>query len=482
MIKRIILFNIVSIVLLINIKCQTLTFDVSLVNYPKIQNEIESYVNYKINKWQQQGKYESATEYYKRVTEENRGKKIEQLVSGKINEIARQIINLEIEQMEYDPDNEVFRIKFLGLSAIYVKVPRYNHQAQSLERNKDRLQFISPQYTLTDKGFALLSMTIKNPDLDRYYRYNYRDRLTFKRKRVTVAFEPVKINIGGFSVNTSETESVVTIDREIDVDRDLPRTRMSQPNAVAIIIGNKDYQNTNPVEYAINDARSIKNYLINSLGYKEGNILYKEDITKADFEEIFGNQEYHKGRLYNMIKQNVSDVFIYYSGHGAPGLENHKGYLVPVECDPQYLEFRGYSLETLYMNLSKLPAKSVTVVMDACFSGEDVHSNISSIIPKVQNPAFSIPNGVLLSSSEATEPSCWYNDQQHGLFTYFFLRAIKDSKNSDTNGDGQLTYQEIYDYISSPTEGIPYFSRRLQAKEQHPTLQGVSSKVFIRYK
>ncbi len=266
-----------------------------------------------------------------------------------------------------------------------------------------------------------------------------------------------------------------------DIDVDIPKTRFSNPNAVAVIIGNKDYQQLPSVDYAINDCMSMKNYLIHSMGFKEGNILLLQNISKTDFEEVFGNHEYYKGRLYNVIKPNISDVFIYYSGHGAPGLENNKSYFVPIDCNSSYLEFRGYSQEIFYSNLAKLPAKSVTIILDACFSGENIYDNISSILPKVKNPVFMIQNGVLLTSSSATEPSCWYNDQEHGLFTYFFLKAIKDKENSDTNRDGNLTFQEIYNYISSQTTGIPYYARRLHSKEQHPTIQGNNEKILVNY-
>jgi len=460
---------------------QIVEIDINLINIHKVFTDIEIYVNDQINKWQVQDRYENTEEYLKRVNSKSRDKKIDDLTIKKVNEIANEIINLNIQKTEYDPDNEVYKVTFVGLPPVYVQVPIRNKEASSFENNEANLIFKNPRYILTAKGFALLELTIQNFQNGTTYNYNYLYNLTFKRNKVLFPFEPVIIHTGDFKISTNETEGIITIKEEINVDRNLPKTRMSQPNAVAVVIGNKDYQKISSVDYAINDAKSIKNYLVKTLGFKEGNIFYFENISKADFEEIFGNREFHQGKLFNNIKPNISDVFIFYSGHGAPGLTNLKGYFVPVGCDPNYLEFRGYSLETFYSSLSKLTAKSVTIVIDACFSGENVHKNISSIIPKVTDPVFIIPNGVLLTSSRATEPSCWYNDQEHGLFTYFFLKAINDKKNSDTDNDGALSYQEIYDYISPQTEGIPYYARRLHAKEQHPTIQGNGGKILIEY-
>ena len=102
-------------------------------------------------------------------------------------------------------------------------------------------------------------------------------------------------------------------------------------------------------------------------------------------------------------------------------------------------------------------------------------------LPKVINPAFSVPTGVLLSSSQKNQTSRWYEEQKHGLFTYFFLRAIKNKANSDVNNDGRLTYDEVYQYIASKTEGVPYYSRRIYGKEQTPTLSGKREGVLLRY-
>ena len=254
-------------------------------------------------------------------------------------------------------------------------------------------------------------------------------------------------------------------------------------NSFAVVIGNKNYKSTKIVTNAINDAEEIKNYLIYILGYKEGNIFYIEDATKSTFETYFGTKENPQGKLFNNIKQEISDVFIYYSGHGAPGLKDNKGYFVPIDCDPQYVELGGYSLDLFYNNLSKLKAKSITVVTDACFSGAEIINNISPITLKINNPILVANNCVILSSSTGSQVSSWYNVKKHGLFTYFFLRALLEKDKSDKNKDGKLTFQEIFDYISDKTEGVPYYSRSINGVEQTPTIQGTGTdNIFIEYK
>ncbi len=288
-----------------------------------------------------------------------------------------------------------------------------------------------------------------------------------------------EIIVQGTKQESIEIKSVSLLS---DIDKNLPSSNNNNTNAIAVIIGNSNYSNTKSVAYAISDAQSMKNYLINVLGFKEGNILFKENATLGDFNTLFGTKENQKGRLANTIKENISDVFIFYAGHGAPGLKDNKGYFVPVECNPNYVENSGYSLDVFYQNLGQLKVKSLTIVLDACFSGANVFDKISPLTIKVIDPVLTMKNAVVIASSTGTEVSTWYDEKQHGMFTYFFLKAIQDKDQSDKNKDGVLTYQELYDYVSDRNEGVPYQAARIHGIEQHPTITGdMKEKAFIKY-
>ena len=271
---------------------------------------------------------------------------------------------------------------------------------------------------------------------------------------------------------------VIASELTADIARNIPTCKLVNSDAIAVVIGNRNYLKAKNVEYAINDAILMKEYLINSFGYKEGNIFFLKNASKGDLELYFGTKDNYKGKLYNTVKENKSDIYIYYSGHGAPSLNNKKGYFVPVECDPNYVELSGYSLQTFYDNLSKIPAKSQIIVLDACFSGADIFENISPIITKTDNPIISLNNGIVFSSSKDTEVSSWYNEKKHGMFTYFFLKSIHD-KNADLNNNNKLTANEIIKFISSNSEGVPYYSRRIHGVEQNPQLFGKNKERII---
>jgi len=90
-------------------------------------------------------------------------------------------------------------------------------------------------------------------------------------------------------------------------------------------------------EYAANDARLVAEYFTKSLGVPEENliILTNDKATKSDLEKYF-----HKWLPNNVSKE--SDVFIYFSGHGAPSPSGGDAYLVPFDGDPTYITETGY--------------------------------------------------------------------------------------------------------------------------------------------
>lgn len=267
-----------------------------------------------------------------------------------------------------------------------------------------------------------------------------------------------------------------------EIDKDIPKLKTVNKDAIAVVIGNSKYTKAKSVEYAVNDARSMKSYLINMLGYKEGNILYYENATLGDMNTVFGTKANPKGRLFNTIKQGVSDVLIFYSGHGAPGLKDSKAYFVPVEADPNYMENSGFAVDALYNNLKTLPAKSITFISDACFSGANVFDKISPMVIRAKEPVKDgMKNITLLNSCTGTEVSCWQNEEKHGLFTFYLLKAMKDYEATDTNKDRQITLGEIFTSLSDNNEGVPYYARRQYGLSQTPVVQGSKTKVLFKY-
>ena len=70
----------------------------------------------------------------------------------------------------------------------------------------------------------------------------------------------------------------------------VPKTAMKNPDAVAVVIGNKNFwhKDVPEVKYAIRDADAISEYLVKTLGYREKNIMTLYDAPVSVFNELFG--------------------------------------------------------------------------------------------------------------------------------------------------------------------------------------------------
>ena len=279
-------------------------------------------------------------------------------------------------------------------------------------------------------------------------------------------------------------------DLEIDVRKNIPKTGMKNPNAIAVVIGNREYDGRDvpAVDFALADASIIRAYLIQTLGYKAENVLYYTNATKGTFESVFGNENNHRGELFNYADpKGQSDLFIYYSGHGAPDIqsssEKKASYLVPIDADPSNVRFGGYALDVLYNNLRQIPHRRVTVVIDACFSGMSdggrLMGDISPLgLPSQADSGARLPeqSTMIFTAAGSRQVASWYRDKQHSLFTYFFLKALRGDADADKNK--VLTAAEISAYVSDQVLSI---ARRRHSRDQNPQFIGNANAVMVQY-
>lgn len=452
--------------------------------------------------WLKKGKFEKTSDYEARISDvELRQKEaqrlqqiaIKSLVGQKLSQNPNGDFKIDIQKTEYDADNEVFRLSLRQLEPILLKVPISEAKAFDLAATNQQIYFRNCDFGLSPNGnMALQKAELLLSAQQKAYLYEDKALLQFNQQNINYEIDLPNYAKNDFdkpnnypntnhnSNNNSNNPNKIRKVGISEVDYDLPKSKSQRPEAVAVVIGNAVYQKTKNVDFAIADARSVRNYLLDVLGFKRENIIYLENASYSDFKMVFGDKNNPKGKLYNLVKPNISEVFVFYSGHGAPGLNDKRAYFVPAECDPQYVELTGFPSDIFYNNLAKIPSKSSVVVLDACFSGENIYENISPIVIKSKG-ALGLKNGALLASSAPDQVSTWYNEKGHGLFTYFFLKAIHN-RNADTNQDKQLTLEEIYQYISREADGVPYYARRLHGIIQNPVLKGQNpQKVLVEY-
>ena len=231
------------------------------------------------------------------------------------------------------------------------------------------------------------------------------------------------------------------------------------PDGVAVIIGNKSYtEGPGEVAFAHRDAEAFRRYVIDVLGYDARYVRVLNDASFGDMRLELGTPG-HPGRLHSFVERRrllsddgaaVSDVVVFYSGHGMPSAnpEEPGSYLLPVDGDPHHPERDGYSVETLYEVVGALPARSVRVFLDACFTG--VGGDGQQIVRGSPAAVSRLPeevseNTVAFTAAKAQQIAYWDDEAGHGMFTQHVLDALYGG--GDKDGDGTVTTREVERYL-----------------------------------
>ncbi len=287
---------------------------------------------------------------------------------------------------------------------------------------------------------------------------------------VEANLESFRKNIARFEYKSNKfsanIESVINI-------REVTPSKTQRPNSAALIIGIEHYRHIPPAPYAENDAEVVEKYFKQKLGMENVVTLTSKEAYGFFFDDYFNPDI---GELQKAIIKGKTDLFVFYSGHGMPSKDGKNVYLFPSDGRIERLEEQGYNLDLFYKNLEKLEAKSVTVFLDACFSGASKASekikteNLVSmkglrIEPKVRKPWEKNPNFNVFMSSSGDQTSLGFDQSKTGLFTYYLAAGMKGE--ADSNNDGKLTLGELKEYVIKNVEETSTKITGLQTPEFH---------------
>ncbi len=222
----------------------------------------------------------------------------------------------------------------------------------------------------------------------------------------------------------------------------------------------------------------MKRYVIDVLGYDEKNIIYLENAGLSRMLSLFGTADV-AGQVSRWVRRDgTSDLFVYYSGHGVPGLNDGQSYLLPVDGDPAAGEINGYPLRLLYANLQKTAARNIVVLLDACFAGQSgngaslIHNASLLVRPADPAPKQVIPRLTVLAASAANEVANWDDADKHGLFTEYFLRAVYGAATPAPGGSAaetKITVAAVHRYLDNE---MSYFAGRELGRDQDASVSG----------
>lgn len=319
---------------------------------------------------------------------------------------------------------------------------------------KEILFALSPNRRVTTKGklpiFLTITEAIGRGNLKNEQLSIALDQTPPKPNIVEVKsdVESLRRNIARFEYTSNKFR---TSDLNIINIASVTPSQTKRKNSVGVVIGVAQYKDLPPAPYADNDARIMKEYFEKLLGVEQVIIFTNDQVSGFFFDEIFDPQI---GELRKAVKRDETEVFVFYSGHGIPDNDGKNIFLFPHDGRVVRLENQGYNLEKLYDNLSKLGAKHVTVILDACFSGASRSSasiETENLIGQkgvrvrpryrwVGDPRFTV-----ISSSTGEETSLGFDETETGLFTYFLAAGLMGE--ADANGDKVITLGELKDYV-----------------------------------
>lgn len=225
-----------------------------------------------------------------------------------------------------------------------------------------------------------------------------------------------------------------------DVDVNIPVTSYKNDNTFVLIFSIENYMEDgmSKVDYALNDGEKFKEYCVKTLGIPEQNIHFRSDATK---NQILSEIKWAK--QISEVYGDEAKLLIYYSGHGMPDEKTHNAYILPSDAIVND-SGSGYSLSQLYDELGNLAFNATIVFLDACFSGTKRNGEMLAasrgiaIKPNLEKLK---GNVVVISATEGNDTAYPDEENQHGLFTYFLLKKLQETK-------GNVSIGVLADYLS----------------------------------
>ena len=420
------------------------------------------FIENRIDKWQQKDSYETLDEYRARMTEKNRDAKIQEMQKLAQQEYISKYesrVNLRhLELKPYDADHEVFLVTSPDVGEMVVPVPRSNNEARIFASNWNGMQFKNPKYFIDKDHLALAQLTIITPS-GKEYHYDNAAALNYTATNVEVHFDP--INAGMLAANTSNANKQTIQQQNVklgtsDVDENIPENPTTNNKTFAVVIANQNYTNVAGVPLALNDGLAFSKYCEKTLGMPAENVRYYADASYGTMLRAIRDIK----NIASAFNGDINIVF-YYAGHGIPNEATKDAYLLPTDADGTQTE-GCYSLNKLYTELGSTKAKEIVVFLDACFSGSKREEGMLAsargvaLKAKQEDPR---GNMVVFSAASGDETAFPYSAKGHGLFTYYLLKKLQESK-------GDVNLGELNDYIS---ENVKQQSVVINRKVQTPT-------------
>jgi hypothetical protein len=391
----------------------------------ELMKSIDWYVTEKITPWLKRGEFEKTDDHQERISGENMQKVRSKYVDEATHYYgSRKILLKDASLSRYNADTESYDIVFPGFSQVKVQVPM--DQAQLFKQNWEYVEFENPIYGLDSVRLVLKKTDMKINGMT--YTFDHQGKIN----------ENLKFEFTGKQAMPSPTLTRGSGDplKGLNVAAATP---ISAGRYYALIIGIDDYKgHWNPLNNAVNDARTIEKLLRNKYQFSYFKTLYNAEATRENIINQFL-------WLVENVKEN-DNVLIYYSGHGEFEKKLNKGFWVPVDAQTSSIAIY-LSNSDIQTFLASIASKHTLMVSDACFSGDIFRGNTVSVpfsdSEKYYKSVYQLKSCQAISSG-GIEPVMDGGKDGHSVFAYYLIKALNE------NNDNYLDASRLFERIKIP--------------------------------
>lgn len=393
------------------------------------QKTVNNYLSF----WYPKKEYETTRAWRVRTTDEKLRLKIEELRRLAASRFAAERGKTELSPNEfslkrYDADNSTFLLDHKNFGAVLVPVPR--KKAAEFRTSWQQAQIAAPDYgigkndrlVLKAADFILPNGDVYGADPDAVY-------------EAGTQFGKLKIVLPG------GTEAIEIPPRAVlsDVDRNIPVNSSRESRfRFACILVNETYEAAGNVAFAGEDGFAVEKYCEKTLGIPRERIIRIKNNSLGHMQTA----------LQDLSKRAEvfpeAEIIFFYVGKSVEDCYGNE-YLLPTDCRPADGVAGGLKVKELYAHLGSLNAKLVTVFIDSeiCFhdsrNGEKRAPSQSMVELSDAVPA---GKSVVFRSAQPGEKPHRFPEKSHGMFTYFLLKKIKETR-------GNVTLEALADYLET---------------------------------
>jgi len=213
----------------------------------------------------------------------------------------------------------------------------------------------------------------------------------------------------------------------------------------ALIIAEENYTDANisDLKFPIDDAKELKQVLINNYAFDDSNVTFLKDPTRKDIFKVLD-------KLFKS-SSDTDHLLIFYAGHGVYDKDFKRGYWLPSDAE---LDNKSSWMSNLDIKdyISNIKTKHTLLISDACFSGSIFEYNrdvsIETSNKAVEKLLKKNARNAMTSGLDRPVPD-------ESVFIKYLLKTLKE--NEALHLKASDLFKTIQEVVLNNTENIPQY-------------------------